>query len=266
MAGDCLLFFRVWLPWNRASGTGLSRCIPACEYRVLGRFGGMRLMKPVRTWTHRIWQRVTVARVTAAGIVFTAASFATGSWQIWHQWQEERLQRALVLIEKSSAEPQLPRYRELAKTDAEETAAKWRDIDTRRALFVYFPDRFEGAPTPDRVLSRSDAEKLRDIALKRDFTAEDYRTYEKWDVARRHLNGLELFAFSYVYNFSDRTLLAASGCGALMRSNAYFKELIDAFREKYGTAQSWQIIPKAVTLMERDFGKGCATLYAAAGQ
>jgi hypothetical protein len=61
-------------------------------------------------------------------------------------------------------------------------------------------------------------------------------------------------------------LLAASECGSLIRSNAYFKELIDAFREKYGSAQSWQIIPKAVTMMERDFGKGCATLYAAAGR
>jgi hypothetical protein len=47
----------------------------------------------------------------------------------------------------------------------------------------------------------------------------------------------------------------------MVRSNAYFKHLIDVFREKYGYAQSWQIIPEAVEMMEREHGRGCEKLY-----
>jgi hypothetical protein len=50
----------------------------------------------------------------------------------------------------------------------------------------------------------------------------------------------------------------------MVRSNAYFKELIDVLREKFGYAQSWQIIPQAVGMMERQHGPGCKNLYSPA--
>jgi hypothetical protein len=48
----------------------------------------------------------------------------------------------------------------------------------------------------------------------------------------------------------------------MVRSNAYFKELIGEIRDKFGPPQSWQIIPKAVEMREHDFGKVCERLYA----
>jgi hypothetical protein len=102
---------------------------------------------------------------------------------------------------------------------------------------------------------------LREVALKTSLDTDDRKLYEKWDTARRHLNELEIFAFAYVYDFADRKLLAAAACGGMVRSDAYFKELIDVFREKFGNAQAWQIIPQAVRMMEREYGPGCKNLY-----
>jgi hypothetical protein len=221
----------------------------------------MPRMRTFRTWIRPTWRYITVRHVTAAGIVFAAGSFGIACLEYWHKGQEERLQRALSLIEKANTEPAAPQYHALAATDAEEEAAKWKAVEARRALVVKFQDRFEGKPIPVNPLDRSLAQSLLDTSLKVKFDTEDRELYEKWDTARRHLNELEIFAFAYVYDFADRKLLAAAACGPMVRSNAYFKELIDVLKEKFGYAQSWQIIPKAVTMMEHDWGTGCEKIY-----
>jgi hypothetical protein len=171
------------------------------------------------------------------------------------------LQRALSLIEKANSEPTAPQFRALATTDADEIAAKWKAVEARRGLVTLFPDRFEGKPIPFKPLDKDVATSLLDTSLKTYIGEKDRELYEKWDTARRHLNELEIFAFAYVYDFADRKLLAAAACGRMVRSNAYFKELIEVLRVKFGYAQSWQIIPQAVTMMEREYGAGCENLY-----
>lgn len=203
-----------------------------------------------------IWELITIRRVTAGGILFAAGSFGVASLEYWHKGQEERLERALSLIEKVNTEPDAP----------EEEAAKWKALQARRALVVHFPDRFKGKPLPEERLPRSVAVSLLETSRKPHLDSSDRELFEKWDTARRHLNRLEIFAFAYVYDFADRKLLAASACGAMVRSNAYFGALIDVFRDEFGYAQSWQIIPQAVEMMQREYGEGCEKLYSAAAK
>ena len=219
----------------------------------------------VRKWKP-MWELITVERVTAFGILFAAGTFAVAYSDYRHKGQEERLQRALSLIEKSNTEPPATQPRALATTDVEEEAAKWKAVEARRGLVAHFPNRFDGQPIPDKRLERSVAVSLLDTSLKARLGTSDRELYEKWDTARRHLNELEIFAFAYVYDFADRDLLAAAACGRMVRSNAYFKELIDVLREKFGYAQSWQIIPQAVGMMERQHGPGCRDLYSPAAK
>jgi hypothetical protein len=131
---------------------------------------------------------------------------------------------------------------------------------------VHFRDRFDGKPNPDKPLERSVAVSLLDTALKTRLDTNDRELYEKWDTARRHLNELEIIAFAYVYDFADRKLLAAAACGGMVRGNAYFEKLIEVLRDKFGYAQSWQIIPQAVKMMEREYGAGCRDLYSPAAK
>jgi hypothetical protein len=150
----------------------------------------MLLVKAFHNWVRRTSRHITVPRVQAAGILFAAGSFGVACLQYGHQWREERLQRALSLIEKSNTQPVAPQYRALAKTDDEEEAAKWKAVEAWRAVVVHLPDLFQGKPIPSKPLDKSLAKRLVDTALKPEFDADDRKLYEQWDAARRHLNDL----------------------------------------------------------------------------
>jgi hypothetical protein len=96
----------------------------------------------VREWKP-VWELITVERIKAFGILFAAGTFAVAYFDYRHKGQEERLQRALSLIEKINTEPAATRYRALATSDADEEAAKWKAIEARRGLVVHFRDRFD---------------------------------------------------------------------------------------------------------------------------
>lgn len=212
------------------------------------RFGALR-EKP-----HEFWRTVALTVSAASAVV----AFVIALWQFQAQVNGARLQRTLDLIEKANTEVAAPlRCCSPAATDQPEQA-KWAAIEERRAIFRYFPGRFKKVPEP-----LTETADLLDISRFPNSVPVDQRaTYEKWDTARKHLNQLEIFAFAYVYGYVDRELLAAAICAPLVRSNLYFGPLINAFRGQLGLAQSWQIIPHAVKLMERDYGKECETLYA----
>lgn len=128
---------------------------------------------------------------------------------------------------------------------------------------MYFPDRLQGKPIASTSLPDGAAQAFLNVALKTNLEPNDRNLYLQWDSARRHLNNLEIFAFAYVYDFAERRFLAVASCSAMARSNSYFAALIHAFRNRIRVSQSWQLIPKAVEMMQHDFGTGCENAYPA---
>jgi hypothetical protein len=55
----------------------------------------MPLVRAFRNWVRLTREFITVRRVTAAGIIFAAGTFAIAYLEYRHKGQEERLQRAL---------------------------------------------------------------------------------------------------------------------------------------------------------------------------
>jgi len=174
--------------------------------------------------------------VAALATVVAAASLVIALKTYRDQERSGRLQRSLELLK-------------LLNTEEPE--------DERKKLLTEFQDRWQ---RPMRSpLTREAAQSFLDIS--RD-PNKDKQLYEKWNVARRHLNRLEEAAFAYVYDLGDRKVLAASVCIPMARSSRYFKELIDLFRMEFGEQHSWQLILKATTMMEAKYGPECKDLPA----
>jgi hypothetical protein len=129
------------------------------------------------------------------------------------------------------------------------------DEAQRQAMFRLFPDRWEIKITEPLPAVRAQA--YFDTCRK---PWEDEKLCHEWDVARRHLNQLEVQAFAYVHDLADSEILAATTCVYMARSYQYFRELIAVFRTQYGAGQSWQVIPQAVELMQSRYGTECANL------
>jgi hypothetical protein len=201
---------------------------------------------------HEFWRTLAALVGTLVAVLVAVAGGFWGLYQYNAQVRGERVGRTLALFDKVNAgiNAELP----------VDEAVKWEAVHRRKAVFRYFPGRSE---TPVRRLPEAEAKQLLEIALAEDLkNDEDRKRYEKYDVARRHLNELEGLAFAFVYDYASRELIAAAQCARLVRSNRYFEELFKAFRDKLGLGQSWQIIPYAVKLMEQDYGSGCDRLYA----
>ncbi len=122
-------------------------------------------------------------------------------------------------------------------------------------ILTAFPDRWPKTITSP--LSPDTAESFIEVARNPD---RDKDLYVRWNAARKHLNRLEEVAFAYIYDFVDSEILAASSCAPLVRSNQYFKALIEAFRRDYGDRHPWQLIPQAAALMESRYGPECKNL------
>lgn len=120
----------------------------------------------------------------------------------------------------------------------------------RKALFS-----FEGRWGPKIVpMSSAFASALFEAGLQ----PCESENYKKWNAARKHLNSLETLSFAYVYRIADRHILAETVGLEIVRSAAYFAELIKLVAEDYPThAHTWLIIPKAAKLLEeKDWARG----------
>ena len=119
-----------------------------------------------------------------------------------------------------------------------------------KAMFEDFPDRFD---YPIKTtLPEVTARKFVAIA-----TQPNDEFYPKYDTARKHLNSLEPIAFAYVHGLGDRKILADAACLSMVRSYKYFESLIDAFGQRFGRLQPWQVIRQAVTQMNADYPEAC---------
>jgi len=119
-----------------------------------------------------------------------------------------------------------------------------------------FPGRFD--VEIKNPITKAEAKEFWDISAKR---FKKGHVVERYNLARRHLNRLEPLAFAYVHDVAEPEVLAASICPVMVRSNFYFQELIQVFGENLGPAQGWQVIPRAVKSMERDYGSNCEKLF-----
>jgi hypothetical protein len=175
--------------------------------------------------------------LAAAGIAVTFGIIAYGYYQQQVEGQETtaRMQRTLQFLKEINT----------AENGVQ-----------RRALLEQFPDRWTKKIDEDKIIKPTEAAALFAIAGKP--SADE--PYRKWDAARRHLNQLEIVAFAYKYNLADRNILAAAACRSIVRSNLYFRELIEALRQEYGAGHSWQLIREAAAKMEESYGPECQGL------
>jgi hypothetical protein len=171
--------------------------------------------------------------VTALATIVAAGSLVVAVLTYRDQEKSARLQRTLDLFKALNVE---------------------EPDNDRKMILTAFPDRWQKNMTP---LAPDVAETFIDAARHPD---QDQGVYERWNTARKHLNRLEEVAFAYVFDFVEPEILAASACSTLVRSNQYFKALIEVFRREYGDRHSWQLIPQAAALMESRYGPECKNL------
>jgi hypothetical protein len=129
-----------------------------------------------------------------------------------------------------------------------EDAGKYLDEKERKQLIIEFPGRWE--KDVRFCLSRKEADSFLEVALD---PKKDPPKYDRWNLARKHLNAVETLAFPYYYNLVDPDILATSTCKSMEKSNKYFGQLIEVFGVYLGGGQSWQVIPKSVERMNRDY-------------
>jgi hypothetical protein len=160
-----------------------------------------------------------------AAVVATAVSVAVAAYAIWRNWRTGVLQRTSTFLI------------DLRKEDETKRLAIWRA----------FPRRWD----PDMTVQMTAEEANRLFQVGGRPEEHGSLEYEKWNVARRHLNELEDIAFAYVHRLVDRDILSASKGQYLKRSARYFSPLIEKLRVEYGDEHGWQVIKKALQLMER---------------
>ena len=182
-----------------------------------------------------IFKRVTDT-FTAAATVILALTLVVTADGYRREERANRLQRTLAILARANG--------------------NYTDWEAQRdAMFAYFQDRWQDPMVG--TLSKKRAEIYFKVSNQAATTGTDYA---EWRIARRHLNDIGDLAFAYVHELADRETLAASECVTIVKSNRYFKELIKAFKA-LGPGQYWQVIPKAVAQMEKDYGPECKKLY-----
>jgi len=169
----------------------------------------------------------------AAGTLFVAGILFFTALTYWEQEKTNRLKRTSEVI-----------------TAAEKSVNE----EERTDIIREFPGRWQ--KNVRFCLGREEAESFLEVAVK----PEDSAKYKRWNLARKHLNGVETLAFPYYYDLADRRILTTSSCGYVTRSNKYFGHLIAVFGAYFGGGQSWQVIAKAAKLMEDEWGPGCMRL------
>jgi len=171
---------------------------------------------------------------TARQLVYTARQLEVATLQYQDQERTGRLERVHKF---------------------QEDAAKILDEEERKQLVVEFPERWE--KDIQFCLSREEADSFLQAALDADRSSTnakmESRNYRRYNLARKHLNAIETLAFPYYYNLADQELLARSACETMVRSNKYFRQLTEVFGLYLGGGQSWQVIPKAAEVMEREY-------------
>jgi hypothetical protein len=182
------------------------------------------------------WYKLITDGITAAGTVFVAASVVVAVLTMRQEDKAKRLERTYALMH------------EFNRAEFEEEGAR---------MLKYFPGRYE-YPKIKKPMEYDLAQKLWGVSKIR--YEKDNETVRKYNAARKHLNRVETLAFAYVHNTAEPKVLATLICPTLGRSNIYFEELIKVFRQ-VGPAQSWQVIPKAASMMQSAYGTECERLY-----
>ena len=120
-------------------------------------------------------------------------------------------------------------------------------------MLAFFRDRFDTSKASK--MSPKDAEELWNVSLYRNSVSTDLA--EKYLTARNELNRVASVAFAYVNEVGDRKMIAQAECPSMIRTNAYFDELIKIFGQPYKGKQWWQVIPTAVDQMKHDYPDLC---------
>ena len=187
-----------------------------------------------RSYTH--W----IGTAAAAGVLLVAGMLFLIARAYWDQEQTDRLKRTFEVI--AAAENSLTE-------------------EDMRGLVREFPGRWQ--KNVRFCLGREVSESFLEVALKPD----DSTKYNRWNLARKHLNGNAPLAFAYYYGLGDRRILTARSSGSQRtsthssaRSSKYFGHLIHAFGDYFGGGQRWQVIPRSAKLMEDEWGPACINL------
>jgi hypothetical protein len=174
-----------------------------------------------------------IGTAAAAGVLLVAGMLFFIARAYWDQEQTDRLKRTFEIIA------------------AVESSVNEEEM---RGLVREFPGRWQ--KNVRFCVGKEESESFLEVALKPDDSAK----YRRWNLARKHLNGIEPLAFAYYYGLGDRRILTASSCGYLTRSSRYFGHLINVFGAYFGGGQPWQVIPKSARLMEDEWGPACIKL------
>jgi hypothetical protein len=182
----------------------------------------------VTAWLHR-----NIDIVNGGANIVLALGVSIAALTYWGAERNARLQETLSLLG-------------LGSHRTEEEGSKHDHL-----MFQYCPARFDvPIKTP---LSEETARSFLNVA-----TNPNDKLFEQYDVARKELNDLTPFAFSYVHGLGDGKIMADAGCLALIRGYKYFERLIYVFGVKYGRGQAWQDIKDAVVKMKAEHPESCS--------
>jgi hypothetical protein len=148
-----------------------------------------------------LYKRVTDT-FTAIGTVVLAATLVVTALGYLEEERTGRLQRTSELLRAPDVDEEL-----------------------RIALFAMFPGRWT---TPVIPMTHEEAQSFFDIGRQK--PEKNQEVYDRWNVARKHLNRVETLAFAYLHDLADTEILAAARCAYMSRSNDYSSRKLAKFR------------------------------------